>query len=207
MNATYAALTACALLLAGNAGADPLVDGTADAGKAKAATCAACHGADGNSANPQWPSLAGQNAPYIVKQLKAFKEGARSNVLMTGQAMPLSEQDMRDLAVYFSTQKSAPKTVADPDSVDKGETLYRGGDAENDVAACMACHGPTGRGNPAAAYPMLKGQHAVYLAAQLRAYASGERKSDGQPRIMRQIAARMREEQIVALASYIQGLK
>jgi cytochrome c553 len=91
--------------------------------------------------------------------------------------------------------------------LDKGERLYRGGDAESNVAACTACHGPTGRGNPAAAYPLLKGQHATYTAAQLRAYADGQRKSDGPTRIMRQIAARMRTDDIEALASYIQGLK
>jgi cytochrome c553 len=207
MSAKYAALTAFSLLLGGTVSADPLVEGSEEAGKARAATCAACHGADGNSVNPQWPSLAGQHAAYIVKQLEAFKEGSRSDVLMTAQAMPLSQQEMRDLAVYYAAQAPAPKAVADAGSVDKGEALWRGGDRENDIAACIACHGPTGRGNPAAAYPMLKGQHATYTAAQLRAYADGERKSDGSTRIMRQIAARMREDEIVALASYIQGLK
>jgi cytochrome c553 len=126
---------------------------------------------------------------------------------MTGQAMALAEQDMRDLAAYYAVQTPDPKVVANPASVDKGAALYRGGDQENRVAACTACHGPTGQGNPAAAYPMLKGQHATYVATQLRAYASGARKSDGPTRIMREIAGRMREDDIVALASYIQGLK
>lgn len=195
------------LFAASTAAAQSLVEGSAEAGKARSVTCAACHGPDGNSVNPAWPSIAGQNAPYIVKQLQAFKDGSRVDPLMTGQAMALSEQEMRDLAVYFSTQTPAPKAIASKEALTKGEAIYRGGDAENGVAACMACHGPTGRGNPAAAYPMLKGQYAAYTAAQLRKYASGERKSDGPTRVMREIATRLEEEDIVAVASYIQGLK
>jgi cytochrome c553 len=187
--------------------ADPLVEGSAEAGQARSVTCAACHGPDGNSVNPAWPSIAGQNAPYILKQLEAYKSGSRTDPLMTGQAMPLSEQEMRDLAVYYSGRKAAPKAVAAPETVNKGEALYRGGDKENRVAACLACHGPTGRGNPAAAYPLLKGQHAAYTAAQLRNYANGQRRSDGPTRVMRDIAARLEEDDIAALASYVQGLK
>jgi cytochrome c553 len=187
--------------------AEPLVDGSAEAGQARSVTCAACHGPDGNSVNPAWPSLAGQNAPYLLKQLEAYKSGSRTDPLMTSQAMPLSEQEMRDLAVYYAGQAAAPKAVAAPETINKGQALYRGGDAENRVAACLACHGPTGRGNPAAAYPMLKGQHATYTATQLRNYASGQRKSDGPTRVMRDIAARLDEDDVVAIASYIQGLK
>ena len=186
---------------------EPLVEGSAEAGKARSVTCAACHGPDGNSVNPAWPSIAGQNAPYILKQLQAFKSGSRTDPLMTAQAMPLSEQEMRDLAVYYAGQAPAPKAVAAPESVNKGEALYQGGDAENRVAACLACHGPTGRGNPAAAYPMLKGQHATYTATQLRNYANGQRKSDGPTRVMRDIAARLEEDDILAVASYVQGLQ
>lgn len=206
MRSKYAVLIASSLLAA-VAGANPLVEGSEEAGQSKATTCAACHGPQGKSVNPQWPSLAGQNAPYLVQQLEAFKEGARSDPLMTAQAMALSEQDMHDLAVYYAAQTPDPKVVADPATVEKGAALYRGGDQENNLAACSACHGPTGQGNPAAAYPMLKGQHATYTATQLRAYASGTRKSDGPTRIMREIAVRMREDDIVALASYIQGLQ
>jgi len=187
--------------------ADPLVEGSAEAGQARSVTCAACHGPDGNSVNPAWPSIAGQNARYILKQLEAYKSGSRTDPLMTSQAMPLSEQEMRDLAVYYSGQTAAPKTVAAPETVNKGEALYRGGDKENRVAACLACHGPTGRGNPAAAYPMLKGQHAPYTATQLRNYSNGQRRSDGPTRVMRDIAARLEEDDIAAVASYIQGLK
>lgn len=207
MKWTHVVLTAGTFIVGSAALGNPLVEGSAEAGKTKAVTCAACHGPDGNSANPQWPSIAGQNAPYIVKQLEAYKDGTRSNVLMSGQAAALSDEDMRDLAVFYTEQAIAPRTVANEETMDKGERLYRGGDAESNVAACTACHGPTGRGNPAAAYPLLKGQHATYTAAQLRAYADGQRKSDGPTRIMRQIAARMRTDDIEALASYIQGLK
>lgn len=201
---------ACAIALlpaAMLANAQELVEGSADAGKAKSVTCAACHGADGNSVNPQWPSLAGQHATYIVKQLQAFKSGARSDPLMTPQAMALTEDDMRNLAVYFASQEPAPKTVANPDTVDKGAALFRGGDPESGASACMACHEPTGRGNPAAAYPMLRGQYATYVAKQLRDYASGKRKSDQPTRVMREIAAKLTEDEILAVASYVQGLQ
>jgi cytochrome c553 len=206
MNLKYALLI-CSMLAGSPVNAQALVEGSAEAGSAKSVTCAACHGPDGNSVNPVWPSIAGQNAPYILKQLQAFKDGSRSDPLMTSQAMALSEQDMRDLAVYYSSQSPAPKAVAAPDTLKKGEALYRGGDFDNKVAACLACHGPTGRGNPAAAYPMLKGQYATYTATQLRNYASGQRRSDGPTKVMREIAARLNEDDIVAVASYIQGLK
>jgi cytochrome c553 len=207
MKWTHVVLTAGTFFVGSAALGNPLVEGSAEAGKTKAVTCAACHGPDGNSANPQWPSIASQNAPYIVEQLQAYKDGTRTDVLMSGQAAALADEDMRDLAAFYAEQAIAPRTVANEETMDKGERLYRGGDAESNVAACTACHGPTGRGNPAAAYPLLKGQHATYTAAQLRAYADGQRKSDGPTRIMRQIAARMRTDDIEALASYIQGLK
>jgi len=187
--------------------AGSLVEGSADAGKSKSVTCAACHGAAGISANPLWPNVAGQNAPYLLAQLKAFKGGSRENPLMTSQAMMLSDQDMADLAVYFESLPGPAQAVADPDLISKGEALYRGGNVANQVAACIACHGPTGAGNPAAKYPALKGQHAAYTAKQLRDYASGERTSDGTTQIMREIAAKLSEDEIVALASYVQGLK
>jgi cytochrome c553 len=187
--------------------AESLVEGSADAGKSKSVTCAACHGPAGISANPLWPNVAGQNAPYLLAQLKAFKDGSRENPLMTSQAMMLSDQDMADLAVYFESLPGPAQAVADPDLISKGEALYRGGNVADEVAACIACHGPTGAGNPAARYPAIKGQHAAYTAKQLRDYASGERTSDGTTRIMREIAAKLSEDEIVALASYVQGLK
>jgi cbb3-type cytochrome c oxidase subunit III len=203
-----------ALVLAAQAGADSLVSGSAEAGKARSAVCSACHGQDGNSVNPLWPNLAGQHATYIVAQLKTFREGGnepddarRSDPLMSPQAMQLSDDDIANLAVYFESLPAPAMPVADASTVDKGAALYRGGDADRGVPACFACHGPTGRGNPAAGYPSLKGQHATYTARQLRAYASGSRQSDGKTRIMRDIASRLSEDEIVALASYVQGLR
>jgi cytochrome c553 len=180
-------------------------EGSADAGKAKAAVCAACHGVDGNSLNPEWPSLAGQHETYIVGSLKAFKAGSRKNVLMAGQVAALSEQDMQDLAAYFSTQRRQNKT-ADPKLVTSGERLYRGGNKETGAAACIACHGPTGRGNLPAGYPAIGAQHATYTVAQLKAYRSGERASDPN-QMMRNVAARLTDSEIESVASYVQGLR
>lgn len=207
MRIKHSALTICFLTIGSLANAQALIDGSVEAGKAKSVTCAACHGPEGNSVNPTWPSLAGQNAKYIVQQLQAFKSGARKDPLMTAQAMTLTEEDMRDLAVYYASQTSAPKVVANPDTVDKGRALYRGGDAETGTGACMACHGPTGRGNPAAAYPMLRGQYATYVAGELRQFASGERRSDEPTGVMRDVASGLSEADIAAVASYVQGLK
>jgi cytochrome c553 len=187
--------------------AESLVNGSIEDGKAKSLTCTACHGPEGNSVSPMWPNIAGQNAPYLLAQLMAFKEGSRKDPLMSAQAMMLSDQDMADLAVYFESLPAAAQSVKDASTVSRGETLYRGGDTESGVSACLACHGPTGRGNPAAKYPALQGQHADYTAKQLNDYASGARESDGKTRIMRDIAARLSKEDIAALSSYVQGLK
>jgi cytochrome c553 len=209
MKKTLATLFSLATLGLGtlNVQAASLVAGSAEAGKARSVTCGACHGPTGNSVNPAWPNLAGQGAPYILAQLKAFKEGTRSDPLMTSQAMLLSEQDMADLAVYFESQPAAVQAVFDASLVDKAEALYRGGNISEQTAACIACHGPTGRGNPAARYPALAGQHANYTAKQLRDYASGARQTDGKTRQMRDVVARLGEDEIAALASYIQGLR
>ena len=195
------------VLVGGAATAESLVDGDADAGKAKSITCGACHGTDGNSVNPVWPTIAGQHAPYIVDQLMAFKNDARADVLMSAQAKMLSDEDMRNLAVYYESQQPASRTVADASLVDKGEAIYRGGVAETGAAACMSCHGPSGQGNPASSYPSLRGQYATYTAATLRAYANDTRKSDGPTKIMRDIAKRLSEDDIVAVSSYVQGLR
>jgi cytochrome c553 len=205
MNTKFAALAF--LLMSGSlAQAESLVDGSAEAGKTKSLTCGACHGADGNSVNPAWPSLAGQHANYAYQQLKAIKDMERPAPLMTGQLLQFQEQDLRDLAVYFEAQVPAAKSAADASTVGKGQALYRGGDKEDAVSACIACHGPNGRGNPAANYPSIAGQYAVYTAQQLRAYANGTRKSVGPVQAMRDIASRLSEEDIEAVASYIQGL-
>lgn len=195
------------LLTSAHLQADSLVEGSAENGKARSMMCTACHGSEGNSVNSLWPSIAGQNANYFVAQLEAFSSGLRSDPLMTTQAKLLSDSDMRDIAVYFESLPAAAMAVADPSTVGKGEALYRGGDSDSGVAACLACHGPTGRGNPAAKYPALQGQHADYTAKQLRDYASGARKSDGKTHIMRDIASRLSDDDIIALASYVQGLR
>jgi cytochrome c553 len=187
--------------------AESLVEGSLEAGKSKSVTCAACHGQAGVSVNPLWPNLAGQSADYIVSQLQAFKRGDRVNPLMSSQAMLLSDEDMRNLAVYYESLPQAASAIANPATVAKAEAIYRGGIESKEVPACLACHGPTGRGNPAAQYPALNGQHADYTAKQLRDYASGARKSDGTTRVMRTIASRLSEEEIAAIASYVQGLK
>ena len=180
-------------------------DGDAAAGQAKSAVCAACHGVDGNSVNPEWPSIAGQHPGYIVDQLAAFKAGERVNVLMSPMAMNLSDQDMQDLAAFYSAQPATARE-ADPELFGRGQAIYRGGDASRGISACIACHGPTGRGNPLAGYPVVAGQHATYTASSLRAYASGERKSS-MNQVMRNIAANMTEEDIRAVSAYIQGLR
>ncbi len=207
MKIYLASLFALASLAAFPAQAESLVDGSADAGKSKAITCVACHGAEGNSANALWPNIAGQHAAYIQAQLMAFKDGTRKDPLMSSQAMMLSDQDMADLAVYFESLPGAAQAVADVSLVARGEALYRGGNSQTGVSACMACHGPTGRGNPASQYPSLQGQHATYTAKQLYAYADGSRETDGKTRIMRDIAARMSKEDIEAVSSYVQGLR
>lgn len=206
MKVIFAALTLC-VLYSGTSWAQGLVQGSAEAGQAKAITCGACHGPDGNSVNPQWPSIAGQHPAYIVQQLQAFKNGTRTEPLMLGQALMLTEEDMRNLAVYFAEKTTATKVIADPSTLDYGQRLYRGGSRENQTPACIACHGPNGRGNPAASYPSLNGQYAVYIEKQLRDYASGLRRSDGPTRVMRDIASKLSDEDIVAVSSYVQGLQ
>jgi cytochrome c553 len=178
--------------------------GDAEAGKAASAACAGCHGADGNSVNPEWPKLAGQGSAYLVKQLHAFKDGERTNATMAPMAMGLGDQDMENLAAYFSGQ-TMTQGAADESQVDLGQKIYRGGNAASNVAACIGCHGPAGDGNPAAGFPKLSGQHAKYTEIQLNAFKSGERSTDPN-KMMRSIAAKMTDSEIQAVASYIQGL-
>jgi cytochrome c553 len=201
--AMLAPLSAPLLALAFTAAAR--ADGSAEAGQAKSTPCIACHGVDGNSSNPQWPNLAGQHAQYIVKQLQGFKSGARKDPLMSPMAAGLSDADMADLAAYFSSQ-SRKGGEADPAKLALGQRLYRGGDAKVGVAACAACHGPSGDGNPAALYPSIQGQQATYVEKQLKDYRAGARQTD-QNQIMRNIASSMSDEQIAAVASYVQGLR
>lgn len=175
--------------------------GDAAAGKQKAAACAACHGVDGNSANPEWPKIAGLGADYFVKQLMAFQQGQRKNPLMTPVAQGLSEQDMKDLAAYYTTLTMQPGG-ADKSLVELGQRIYQGGLTSKGVPACAACHGPAGAGNPAAGYPRLGGQQPLYVVNQLKLYKSGERSGA----MMNDIAAKLSEEEMRAVASYASGL-
>lgn len=180
------------------------VDGDPAKGKTLSQTCTACHSVDGNSINPIWPKLAGQHASYIVKQLNDFKKGNRINALMAAMVAPLSEQDMIDLGAYFSIQKTT-LGAAQPELIEIGELIYRAGDHESGVPACMACHGPNGAGNPAAIYPVLSGQHAEYTTTQLNMFKIEERNNDPN-NMMRTIARPLTDLQIEAVSQYIQGL-
>jgi cytochrome c553 len=188
-------------------GPEPVEEGSVEAGRTKAVTCGACHGVDGNSVASEWPNLAGQHSKYVVRQLEAYKNQLRADVGMQGFAAMLSAQDMQDVAAYFSAQTPRPQG-ADPNLVSLGEQIYRGGIPERGVAACIACHGPDGRGNPLAAYPRISGQHATYVYATLQAYASGQRRSDVDlNQMMRNVAELLFEDEMRALASYVQGLR
>ncbi|UGB38315.1 c-type cytochrome [Frateuria soli] len=180
--------------------------GDVAAGQGKAAACGACHGMDGNSTDAQYPKLAGQHESYIVRQLTHFKAGQRQNPIMMGMAAPLSEQDMHDLGAYFASKQSLPG-VADAALVEHGEKLFRQGDAERGIPACMACHSIDGRGNPGAAYPQLTSQHAQYVEKTLKAWHDGTTwGEDAQSRIMPAIAKKLDDKDIAALSSYVEGL-
>ncbi|MGH8658840.1 MAG: c-type cytochrome [Gammaproteobacteria bacterium] len=179
--------------------------GDIEAGRAKSAVCAACHGHDGNSLAPQWPKLAGQHAAYLEKQLADFKAGKRVDPAMGPVAASLSEDEISDLAAYYAQQEIAIGKAAKA-HITLGRVVYHGGVHSSGVPACMACHGPSGKGNPAAGFPALRGQHPEYTEKQLRAYASGQRSNDGESAVMRDIAARLSSKEMQAVASYIQGL-
>ncbi|WP_374350199.1 cytochrome c [Chitinimonas sp.] len=177
----------------------------ADPAKGKAivdTVCAACHGADGNSAASANPSLAGQHAEYIAAQLAAFKKGERKNAIMAGQAANLSEADMKNVAAYFSAQKPKERAGTDKALMEAGKKLYRGGNAAVGLPACMACHGPNGAGMPVQ-YPRLGGQHAAYVVAQLNAFRANTDRKNGP---MHDIALKMTDADMKAVAEYIAGL-
>ena len=185
--------------------------GTQAAGDAaKAATiattvCVACHGADGNSAIPMNPKLAGQHPEYLTKQLKNFKSGERKNAVMSGIVANLTEEDMANLGAYFGTQKPNGGSAKTNGAGSPGERLYRGGVPSKGIPACASCHGATGAGIPVQ-FPRLAGQHAEYTTNQLKIFRSGERANDGAA-MMRGIASRLSDADIAAVADYIQGLK
>ena len=189
-----------ATLAAGNA----VAAGSIAKGKQKAMVCAGCHGVNGQAGNPVWPSLAGQSAGYIAKQLKDFKSGARKDPMMSGQAMGLSNADIANLAAYFSSLPAKKGAASNKSLAEAGQRLYRGGNAKTKVAACMACHGPAGKGIPPL-YPAISGQNAAYNAKQLRAFKDGARTNDS--KVMTSIAFSMSLQEIEAVSEYMQGLQ
>jgi len=194
----------------------PATWGDPKAGQTKAGTCAACHGADGNSSDAQYPRLAGQHERYIAKQLKAFKAGERESPIMQPMAAALSAQDMRDIGAYFATQHGQAG-VADESPVaagehagekywQVGERVFRAGNPKTGVPACLACHGPTGRGNPGPAYPSLGGQHSSYTLARMKFFHEGSDKAKAAAPAMVDIAQRLSDEEMQGLATYVEGL-
>jgi cytochrome c553 len=192
---------------------DPFAHGSAQNGATKSAVCSSCHGPNGNSSNPEWPRLAGQSAMYIAEQLRLFRAGTRNNPIMKPLAAGLSDQDISDLAVYYQAQ-TVSGLEADPSFWQAGAALYRRGDRARNVPACIACHGPVGRGNLAAGYPALRAQESVYVVKQLNDYASGARYTgtnvvqlDPNSAMMFTIAKRLTPEDIRNVASYVQGMR
>ena len=182
------------------------VTGDATKGKALSAVCAACHGADGNSVNPDWPKIAGQGEAYLIKQIKEFRSDKRAEATMTPMAKGIaSDEDVLHLAAYYASQKTKSGT-ANKDKVALGEAIYKGGVMDTGVAACSACHGPTGIGNGPAKYPKISGQHAKYLVTQLKNFKSGSRSNDV-GKIMRNIALKMTDAEMEAVAEYMSGLQ
>lgn len=188
--------------------------GDALAGKNKTATCVACHAQDGNSTWGAYPKLAGLGEKYLSKQIRDIKSGERTVAEMTGMLDQLSDQDIIDIAAYYSGQK---RKVAGAEKNDKqlklGKKIYRGGNIETSVAACTGCHSPSGNGNAPAGYPALGGQHAQYIVKQLRAFRTGAHDIDDpaarlndEAKVMRGVTARMNDQEIKAVANYISGL-
>jgi cytochrome c553 len=207
-------LVVAALIFGASTGASAQSDrGKPDFAKAQQTintVCAACHGADGNSTSPANPTLAGQGAEYLTLQLMHFKDGVRVNPVMAGMAASLSPEDMQALGFYFSQQKPKGMAAKDPGLVTLGQQLYRGGNSATGLPACAACHAPTGIGIPVR-YPRLSGQHADYTVAQLKAFKAGERgmDKDGKDfsgRVMVQVASKMSEQEMRAVAEYAAGL-
>jgi len=181
--------------------------GDPGSGQGKAAVCAACHGADGNSAVPNWPKIAGQHASYLQRQLALIKDGSRPVPEMAAITPNLSDQDMADLAAYFASQTTSAG-LTDEALRASGELLYRSGNPDTDIPACMSCHGPAGEGNPLSGYPSLAGQHAVYSEKMLTGFRAGTTwgAEDASSKIMTGVANRLTDAEIKAVASYMQGL-
>jgi cytochrome c553 len=190
------------LMLAGSAYA---ADEAPKVPKQATQVCAACHGADGNSGVPMYPKLAGQHQLYLTKQLAEFKSGSRKNAVMSPIAATLSQQDMATLSAYFNSQAPKSGKAKMNGAASPGEKIYRAGIPGLNVPACASCHGPAGAGIPAQ-FPRLAGQHAEYTVSQLKLFRSGERANDA-AKMMRMIASRMSDQDMTAVADYIQGLR
>ncbi|NTV93799.1 MAG: cytochrome c4 [Thiobacillus sp.] len=167
--------------------------------------CGACHGADGNSTSPIYPNLAGQHPEYINKQLNDFKAGARKNATMAPNVTNLSQQDMLNLAAYFSSQQSKARMAKDAALVAEGQKIYKGGNPGSGVPACASCHGPAGSGIPVQ-FPRVAGQHSKYVLSQLKNFRSGDRANDG-GKMMQVIARKLTDREMLAVAEYISGLR
>ncbi len=172
-------------------------------GEASFASCAACHGADGNSVISVNPKLAQQHPEYLVKQLQEFKSGKRANPIMMGMAAALSDEDMKNIAYWVSSKKAVAGVAAEKELVALGEKIYRGGIANRQIPACAGCHSPNGAGIPAQ-YPRLSGQHADYAVAQLTAFRDGVRNNNLQ---MTGVAAKLNDREIKAVSDYVAGLR
>ena len=171
-------------------------------GEASFAACAACHGADGNSAITTNPKLAHQHPEYLVKQLQEFKSGKRANAVMSGMAATLSEDDMKNVAAWLTTKDPKRGFAKDKELVALGEKIYKGGIADRQIAACAGCHSPTGAGIPSQ-YPRLSGQHQDYTVTQLQNFRAGVRNNSVQ---MTMVAAKLNDKEIQAVSDYIAGL-
>lgn len=203
-------LTTAMLFIAAGAQAADIVKGDAAAGEQKAAMCGACHGADGNSMVPMFPKLAGLGEKYLLQQMQYIRDGLRPVAQMAGQVDNMSDQDLADIAAFYSA-KARSVEKANPDLIALGEKVYRAGVAERSVAACIACHSAQGGGNAPAGFPALGGQHADYVAAQLKAYRKGYedptgRVTDGETMVMRSNAFGLSDKEIEAVAAYVSGL-
>lgn len=204
------ATAALGLAMATAQAADP-VQGDAAAGEAKAVTCGACHGADGNSVVPNFPKLAGLGEKYLLKQMQDIRDGRRPVAAMAGQVDNMSDQDLADIAAFYDG-KARSTEMADADLLELGRKVYMSGIMERKVAACSGCHSPTGKGNGPGGFPGLAGQHADYIAAQLKMFRKGYedpagRTNDGDTKIMRTTAFELSDLEIEAVASYAAGLR
>ncbi len=200
-----------ALILSVLASCSVWAQGSIEAGKAKSLTCAACHGADGNSPLTIYPKLAGQHEKYLEKQLKELKLGASSggkqgryDPVMSAMAMPLSDEDIADLAAYYDSMPISGNTTPE-DVVAQGKVLYTAGDASRGLTACIACHGPRGNGTELSGFPKISGQHADYIKAQLEKFRSGTRAND-MNEMMRDVAHKLTDADIDILSKYVGGL-